>query len=51
MKAYIKAIEGDTLEMTVVIKIRSTGNDDKEFTHLHLGECELVQGMNDVGTN
>lgn len=44
MKAHIKAIEGDALEMTVLIKIRANKNDPKEFEHLHLGECGLVQG-------
>ncbi|MCK5216615.1 MAG: hypothetical protein KAJ93_02440 [Methanosarcinales archaeon] len=44
MKAYIKAIEGDTIEMTVIVKIKANGHNSKEFEHLHLGECGLVQG-------
>ena len=44
MKAHIKTIGGNALEMTVIIKIRANGTDSKESEHLHLGECGLVQG-------
>lgn len=44
MIAYITAIEGNAGEMTVTLKIRSVAKDEKAYSHLHLGECGLVQG-------